>query len=100
MIDSTYRQVQASTEPIPGELFYIKTIFNTYNNFNDINLLLAFKATADLDTLYYHQAMRQPDRDDFKAAMNKEIKDQMNNGNFIVLHKKSLSPGTLIISTV
>ena len=57
MIDSTYRQVQASAEQIPRKIFCIETIFDTYNNFNNINPLLAFKATVDLDTLYYYQAM-------------------------------------------
>ena len=55
---------------------------------------------ADPDTLYHHQVMRQPDREDFKATINKEIKDQINNNNFTVLHRKSLPPSMLIIPTV
>jgi hypothetical protein len=34
--------------------------------------LLAFKASTDPDTIYHHQAMKQPDREKFKEAMQKE----------------------------
>ena len=39
-------------------------------------------ASADPDTMYYHQAMKEPDAEEFKAAMVKEIVDQWDNGNF------------------
>ena len=35
-----------------------------------------YKATSDPDTLYYHQAMKQPDADKFREAMAKEWEDQ------------------------
>jgi len=31
-----------------------------------------YKATSDPDTLYHHQAMKQPDADKFREAMAKE----------------------------
>jgi hypothetical protein len=34
--------------------------------------LLAFKASTDPDTMYHHQAMKQPDREKFKEAIQKE----------------------------
>ena len=33
------------------------------------------KAVSDPDTLYYHQAMKEPDREKFKEAMVKEVTD-------------------------
>ena len=54
MFYSIYRQVHASAGPIPREIFCIEIIFGTHNNINDINLLLAFKAMVDSDTLYYY----------------------------------------------
>ena len=33
------------------------------------------KALSDPDTLYYHQSMKEPDRDKFKEAMVKEVID-------------------------
>mmetsp|Transcript_23802 Transcript_23802/g.36159 ORF Transcript_23802/g.36159 Transcript_23802/m.36159 type:complete len:99 (-) Transcript_23802:145-441(-) len=37
---------------------------------------MAFKSVADPDTMYMHQAMKQPDKDEFIKAMLKEIQDQ------------------------
>ena len=55
--------------------------------------LLAYKAVSDPDTLYYHQAMREADREEFKTSMNKEISDQFENGNFTVVHKSKVPAG-------
>ncbi len=33
--------------------------------------LLAYKASTDPNTMYHHQAMKQPDRDKLKEAMEK-----------------------------
>ena len=54
----------------------------------------AMKAQVDPDTMYYHQAMREEDSDEFIEAMNKEIRDQCSNGNFEVVSKKELPKGT------
>jgi hypothetical protein len=32
------------------------------------------KASTDPDTMYYHQAMREPDKDKFKEAIRKNVK--------------------------
>ncbi len=34
--------------------------------------LLAFKASTDPDTMYYHQAMKEPDKEQFLTAIDKE----------------------------
>ncbi len=34
---------------------------------------LAFKAKSDPDSMYYHQAMKQPDREKFIEAIEKEL---------------------------
>jgi hypothetical protein len=36
--------------------------------------MLAFAASADPDTMYYHEAMREPDRAELIKAMEKEVK--------------------------
>jgi len=45
----------------------------------DINDMhpMAWKATADPDTRYLHQALKQPDRQQFLEAMDEEIKVHM-----------------------
>jgi hypothetical protein len=53
---------------------------------DDENPLLAYKASADADTMYMHKAMKAPDRKEFIAAMEKEVADQYENKNFTILH--------------
>ena len=43
-------------------------------------LLSAMGATNDPDTLYYHEAMKAPDRQEFIKAMEKEIESQLQMG--------------------
>ena len=38
---------------------------------------IAFKASGDLDTMHYHQAMRVPDQEQFMNAMIKEVEDHV-----------------------
>ena len=51
---------------------------------------IAYKANTDLDMMYMHQAIRQPDRSDFVQAMQKEVNDQMDNNNFTIVHKDTV----------
>lgn len=43
----------------------------------DKHPLMTYKATADPDTMYLHEAMRQPDKAEFLKAMEKEMTDHM-----------------------
>jgi hypothetical protein len=45
--------------------------------------LLAFKASTDPDTMYMHEAMKEPDSANFRQGMDKEMTDQLANGNGI-----------------
>ena len=62
--------------------------------------LTVFKATSDPDTMYLHQAMREPDRKEFVTAMQKEIKDQSDNGNFTIVKRSTVPEGVIILPTV
>ena len=42
--------------------------------------MLAYAASADPDTMYYHEAMREPDRQEFIKAMVKEVQSHTENG--------------------
>ena len=68
-----------------------------YNMFN------VYKTTSDLDTLYHHQAMKQPDKAKFKKAMlHKEILDDRmrDNNNFSVIPKSELPQGAMVLPAV
>ena len=46
--------------------------------------LLAFKASTDPDTMYYHQAMKEPDKEQFLTAIDKECEAHFKEGNYVV----------------
>jgi len=50
--------------------------------------------------MYYHQAMKAPDRIEFMKAMDEELNFQMNNSNFKVLDKSKVPKDTKILSTL
>ena len=47
-----------------------------------------------------HQAMKQPDKKQFVKAMKKEWQDQLDNGNFSVIHRKNVPQGATILPAV
>jgi len=61
---------------------------------------LAFAATADPDTMYLDQAMKEPDRDKFLDAMRKEINDHEQRGHWEVVRRDSLPEGTTVLPAV
>ena len=64
------------------------------------NELLTYKATSDPDTLYLHEAMREPDKDKFIEAMVKEIRGQEENGNWIVRPRKEIPNDAIVLPAV
>jgi len=62
--------------------------------------LHACKATSDPDTLYYHQAMKQSDADQFRVAIMKEWQDQRRNGNFKIVRRTEVPDVTSIFPSV
>jgi hypothetical protein len=68
--------------------------------FKEQTELLAMKASADPDTMYHHQAMREPDRDEFKKAMQKENDDAMANGNYTIMRRTKVPKGATILPAV
>ena len=90
---------------IQGELLCFEALFPNGKDAYELmtmedNPLLAYKATSDPDTMYHHEAMREPDREHFKQAMIKEVKDQMDNGNFTIVHKSEVPKGKTILPAV
>ena len=62
--------------------------------------LFAFKAKSDPDTMYLHEALKQPDRNEFIRAMDKELQDQLKHGNFTLVHRNTVPEGATILPTV
>jgi len=73
----------------------METMFETSSN-----PLIALAASADPDTMYYHQAMKQPDREEFIKAMIKEVESQQANGNWRIVKASSVPEGATILPSV
>jgi hypothetical protein len=63
--------------------------------------LIAFTATsADPDTMYLHEAMREPNKEQFLAAMEKEVSAHTEAGNFIIVPRHKVPQDVLVIPAV
>jgi hypothetical protein len=93
------KEAQDGHGDIEGEVFCLEALFPEAQ-VDNTDPLLAFKATTDPDTMYMHEAMREPDREEFRAAMVKEVTDQMENGNFTIVKRSSMPEGESIMPTV
>ena len=62
--------------------------------------LMATKATSDPDAMHMHQAMKEPDKEEFKTAMMKEWNDQLNNGNFVIKHVSEIPNDVTVLPAV
>ena len=62
--------------PAQGEIFCLSAMFPFDTEPFEDDPLMAMAASADPDTLYYHQAMKEEDSPKFREAMEKEIVDQ------------------------
>ncbi len=62
--------------------------------------LLAFKASTDPDTMYYHQAMKEPDKEQFLTAIDKECEAHFKEGNYKLVKRSNLPEGATLLSSV
>jgi hypothetical protein len=58
---------------VEGKILCLEAIFPSRKEIE--KLLVAYKATSDPDTMYLHEAMKEPDADNFVRAMLKEVMD-------------------------
>ena len=86
--------------PVPGELFCLQALFPEDEVLEDMHPLLAYGATNDPDTLYYHEAMKAPDKDKFKDAAAKEFNDQWKNDNFELIPRSQVPEGERVLPAV
>jgi hypothetical protein len=61
---------------------------------------IAFKASSDPDTMYYHQAMTAPDRQHFLSAIVKEVNDHITNNHWALIPREEVPEGTKILDSV
>jgi len=61
--------------------------------------LLACKVSTDSDTMYHHQAMKQPDREKFQEAMRKECEAHYKEENYRLVKRSELPEGATLLSS-
>ena len=91
---------ELTSHDVEGEIFCYVTMFPDDDRTDYDDPLLAYKAVSDPDTLYYHQAMREDDREEFKSSMLKEVTDQFENGNFTVVHRSEVPSHQTVLPAV
>lgn len=89
-----------TSDDITAEILALENIYPDYKTKLEENPLLAFKATADPDTLCYHEAMRQPDRREFITAMEKEVNDNLKKETFKILHRSQVPEGATVLRSM
>ena len=62
--------------------------------------LLAYVASTDPDTMYMHEAMQQPDREQFIQAMKEEVESQTTNNNWKIVKCKDVPEDATILPAV
>ena len=50
--------------------------------------------------MYMHEARREPDKVKFLKAMEKEVEDQMKNGNYSMVNKNDIPMSSTILPAV
>jgi hypothetical protein len=61
---------------------------------------IAYSATSDPDTMYWHQAMQEPDKAEFIKAAEAEVKSHVDNEHVELVRRDQLPKGTKVLSSV
>ena len=61
---------------------------------------IAFATSADPNIMYYHQAMKEPDFQQFRRSVLREIQDHEMNQHWDVICKQDMSPNTKLLAMV
>lgn len=68
----TTKLVKSTRDEVRGKQFCLQAMYAKETDMQIENPLLIYKATADPDTTYLHQAMKEPDRANFLNVMIKK----------------------------
>ena len=101
MIEAMATEVaHATKKDVGGEIFCYATVYADDDKYDHDDPLLIYKAVSDPDTMYFNQAMKENDSEEFRTSMTKEIKDQFENGNFTVVPRTEVPEGQTVIPAV
>jgi hypothetical protein len=61
---------------------------------------IALAANTDPNTLYYHEILSQPDKNEFIQAMELEINSMNKNGHWKLIRRSDIPAHTNILTTI
>lgn len=61
---------------------------------------ITFSATSDANTMYWHQAMKEPDKAEFLQAAKDEVKSHVDNEHFVLVKRSDLPKRTKVLDSV
>ena len=67
---------------------------------NHATFIQAMAASANPDILYYHEAMRAPDRDKFILAMEEEVRTHTEGKHWRVVPRDTVPEGKRVLPSV
>ena len=91
-----YSGMGSKKEAVPGEILAMGTVLQTQER----AILMACAATADPDTMYFHQAMSEPDSEFFLKAAAREFASLLENGVFEFIPASQVPKGMTIFPSV
>ena len=98
LIEGMEAQVAAMLEnQVPYEIFAFTA---EYEELVDDHPIMAYAASADPDTMYMHEAMQQPDKEEFLKAMEKEVSAHFEGGSFVLINRSQVPRGVPVVPSV
>jgi hypothetical protein len=67
---------------------------------DDMRDTVAFMASTDEDTMYYHQAMRAPYKKNFVEAIVKEVNDHITSNHWVLIPRSQVPNGIKVLDYV
>jgi hypothetical protein len=92
--------IAVTADDIIGEIFCLQALYPQNNGTMEEDPLLAYKSTSDPDTMYLHEAMREPDKAEFVKSMTKEVNGMIDNETFVIRKRTSIPEGVKILPSV
>ncbi len=89
-------ELESTPTAVPTELMCLEALFPEASPDEG----LAYAASTDPDTMYLHQAMKEPDKDEFIKAMQQEVDAQVKAGNFSIIPRSQVPKGATLLPAV
>ena len=86
-----YDQDEVKTKPTQNDQFILQ---------RRLSNPIIFVASADPHIMYYHQGMNEPDHEQFRQSVQKEIQDHEMNQHWEIISKQDMPPNTKLLDMV